>query len=111
MPSILYGQKPAARFIATLEVVLMKGEDCYVAETKNVSDMGLCLSPREVFPVGTQLHLVFGQPPGLPRLSAEGIVRWSEGGKGVGVEFTSIRRTDYMALRRFVTSQYRSHEV
>jgi hypothetical protein len=107
MPSLIQGRKPAARFIAALPVVLSKGEACYIAETKNVSDTGLCLRSEELFPVGTQLHLVFGQPPELPRLSTEGIVRWSEGGKGVGVEFTSIRPDDYQALLRFVTSPYR----
>ena len=111
MPSLLQGHKPAPRFITTLPVVLSRGEACYITETKNLSDTGLCLRSEEVFPVGTQLHLVFGQPPELPRLSAEGIVRWSEGGQGVGVEFTSIRPDNYRALLRFVTSPYRSEEV
>ena len=78
-------------------------------ETKNVSDTGLCLRSKEVFPVGTQLQLVFGKPPELPQLSAKGIVRWSDGEKGVGVEFTSISLDDQQALLRFANSQSR-HE-
>lgn len=69
-----------------MNVVLLEREAHYVVETENVSHTGLCLCPRKVFPVGTQLHLVFGRPPELPALSAEGIVRWSEVGRGVGVE-------------------------
>jgi c-di-GMP-binding flagellar brake protein YcgR len=90
-----------------MTVVLSKGEAYYVVESENVSDTGLCLRSKKVFPVGTEHHLVFGQPPELPRLSAEGIVRWSEGGKGVGVEFTSISPDDHQALLRFVNSQSR----
>jgi hypothetical protein len=66
---------------------------------------------KELFPVGTQLHMVFGQPPELPRLSTDGIVRWSENGKGVGVEFTSIRPGDHQALRRFVNSHFPSEQA
>jgi hypothetical protein len=110
--SIMIGErKPTARFAASLTVALSEGEDNYVVETKNVSDMGLCLCPKKVFPVGTQLHLVFGQPPELPRLSTEGIVRWSDHGKGVGVQFTYISPHDYQALLRFVNSQSRDRQA
>jgi hypothetical protein len=101
----------APRIIASLTVVLSKGEAHYVVETKNVSETGLCLRSKEVFPVGGQHHLVFGRPPELPRLSAEGIVRWSEGGKGVGVEFTSMSPDDRQALLRFVSSQSRGEQA
>ena len=95
------------RFIAslTLTVFLSDGEAHYVVKTENVSDTGLYLRSKEMFPVGTQLHLVFGQPPELPRLRAEGIVRWSEGGKGFGLEFTSISVDDRLTLMRFLNSQ------
>ena len=88
-----------------LNVVLTNGEAPYVVETENVSDAGLCIRSERVFPVTTQLHLVFGRLPELPPLIAEGIVRWSEGGKGFGVEFTSISPDDHLALLRFLNSQ------
>lgn len=103
--------KPTPRFSASLTVVLSKGEAQYVVETKNVSDTGVCLHLKEVFPVGTQVHLVFGQPPELPPLSTEGIVRWSDGGKGVGVQFTSISPRDRRALVGFVNSQSRAGQA
>ena len=109
--AIIEEQKRAPRFSASLTVVLSKGEAHYVEETKNVSDRGLCLLPKKVFPVGTQLHLVFGRPPELPALSAQGIVRWSEGGKGVGVQLTSFRPGDHQALLRFVDSQSQREEA
>jgi hypothetical protein len=89
----------------TLTAIVSKGEAHYSLETENLSDTGLCLGSRRLFPVGTHLHLVFGQPPNLSRVSAEGIVRWSEAGKGVGVEFTSISSDDRQALLRFLNSQ------
>jgi len=103
--------KRGRRFSTALTVVLAKGEDHYVSETKNVSDTGLCLLPMVLFPVGTQVHLVFGRPPDLPPLSAQGIVRWSEGGKGVGVQFTSMSLDDQQALLRFVQAQPRREQA
>ena len=104
-------QKRIPRLIVSLTVVLSKKEALYVVETENVSDTGLRLHSKEVFPVGTQLHLVFGQPPELPRITADGIVRWSDVGKGMGVEFTSISADDRQVLLKFVTSQTRSEQA
>ena len=98
--------KPAPRLSTAMTVVLSNGgEGAYVVETKNVSETGLCLRSEEAFPVGSHLHLVFGQPPDLHRLSTDGVVRWSEDGKGVGVELTSIAPRDHQALVDFVKSQ------
>ena len=104
MPTI-EDQKRAPRLIVALSVALSEGASHYLADAENVSHTGLCLRPRKMFPVGTQLHLVFGGPPELPGVSVEAIVRWSLAGKGVGVEFTSISADDHQALKRFVNSQ------
>jgi hypothetical protein len=98
-------QKRAPRLIAFLTVALSEGTAHYVMDTENLSETGLCLCPQKLFPVGTQLHLVFGQLPELPMITAQGIVKWFEGGEGVGVEFTAISTDDHQALRRFVNSQ------
>lgn len=90
-----------------MTVLLSEGQASYVVETENVSHTGVRLRSEKVFPVGTPLHLVFGRPPELPPLIAEGIVRWSEGGKGVGVEFTSMSPDDHQSLLRFVNSHSR----
>ena len=93
------------RLVALLTVSLSEGTAHYVVDTENISEHGLCLCPKKLFPIGTHLHLVFGQPPELPSVTAQGIVRWFDGGKGVGVEFTSISQSDQQALREFVDSQ------
>jgi hypothetical protein len=98
----------APRLTASLTVVLSAGEAPYVVEVENVSETGLLLRPKELFPVGTKIHLVFGQPPELPRISAEGIVRWSEEEKGMGVEFTTISPADHQALVNFMKLPSRS---
>ena len=106
MPTI-EERKRSPRVIALLTVNLSEGKAHYVVDTENVSGTGLCLCPKKMFPVGTQLHLVFGRPPDLPLITAQGIVKWFEGGKGVGVEFTSIGADDRQALQSFVNSQSR----
>ena len=98
-------RRRSPRLIAFLTVSLSEGTAHYVVDTENVSETGLCLCPKKLFPVGTHLHLVFGQPPELPSITAQGIVRWFDGGKGVGVEFTSISQNEQQALQRFVNSQ------
>ena len=102
------GRRVNASMEVVLSVVLAKTRAYYVMETKNLSYGGVCLKSDQAFPSGTQLRLVFGQPPDLPRFSLEGIVRWSEGGKGIGVEFTSLSAQDEQALLEFVNSHYPS---
>jgi hypothetical protein len=92
------------RIIAILTAHLKEGTAHYVVDTENLSESGLCLCPQNLFPPGTGLHMVFGLPPALPMISAEGIVRWSEGGRGVGVEFTSISQDDRQSLLKFLGS-------
>jgi hypothetical protein len=92
------------RIVAILTVSLSFAEAHYVVDTENISETGLCLCPRKLFPVGTQLHLVFGLPPDLPPITARGVVRWFEDGKGVGVEFTSMSDDHRLALAKFVAS-------
>ena len=101
----------APRLVAFLTVVLSQGAAHYVVDTENVSETGLCLCPKKLFPVGTHLHLAFGQPPDLPTMTARGIVRWNQGGKGVGVEFTLLSPDDHKALRKFVNSQSHGEKV
>ena len=104
-------RRRASRISSSLAVVVSQGGDHYVVEAENVSETGLRLRSEEVFPVGTQHRLLFAQPPELPPLSAEGIVRWCVGGEGVGVEFTSMSPDDRQALLRFVNSQSRCEQA
>ncbi len=95
--------RQAPRLAVSLGVVLSTGTAYYFIETQNVSEKGLCLRPKKAFPIGTQHRLVFGRPPQLPRIDTVGVVRWSEAGQGVGVEFISITPHDQRALREFLS--------
>jgi hypothetical protein len=110
MPTV-QERRHAPRIVAFLTVALSEGAAHYVVDTENVSESGLCLCPKKLFPVGTRLHLVFGQPPDLPSISAQGIVRWFEDGKGVGVEFTSMGAEERQELIKFVNSQSSSQQA
>jgi hypothetical protein len=97
--------RQSPRLALSLGVVLSSGEAHYFIETENLSEKGLCLRAKKVFPVGTQHRMTFGQPPRLPQISAVGTVRWSNTEKGVGVEFLSISANDKQVLRQFLNSQ------
>jgi hypothetical protein len=93
MPT-LEERKRAPRLIAHLTVALSEGAAHYLMDTENVSETGLCLCPKKLFPAGTHLQLVFGQPPELPTITAQGIVRWHEGGRESGwSSHLSVRMT------------------
>jgi hypothetical protein len=94
----------APRFAVSLGVVLSTGEAYYFIETQDVSEKGLCLRPKKVFSIGSQHRMVLGRPPQLPRIDMVGVVRWSEAGRGVGVEFISISAHDQRTLREFLNS-------
>lgn len=76
----------------------------HYAETRDLSEGGLSLSTRKPFPVGAQLRLVLGQPPCLPKINAEGVVRWLKKGEGVGVEFTELATEHRLAITAFLKS-------
>ncbi len=88
--------------------ILETGELHFFAETGDLSETGILLHTRQAFPVGTQLRLAFGLSPDLPNITAEGVVRWSETGKGVGVEFISLSSESKQLLQQFL--QYRPGE-
>ena len=104
-------QDRSPRINASLSVVLSSGETHYVGEVENVSNTGLRIFSKNVFPIGTEIQMVFGRSPDLPPVNAVGIVRWSETGKGVGVEFTSISHEDHQSLMKFMNSLTQSEQA
>jgi hypothetical protein len=84
-------------------VVFSARQAHYFAKSANVSETGLFLVTKRGFTTGTPLHIVFGAPPRLPRISSEGIIRWAKEREGIGVELTSLTAEQKQALQTFLT--------
>ena len=97
-------QRRARRVPVTFAIVVEAEQAHYVAETFNVSETGLFLNTKGDFPLGTVLRMVIGQPPELPRVDAEGVVKRVDPGKGVGVEFTRISPEGQKTLADYLNS-------
>jgi PilZ domain len=84
---------------------IVRSQDAYFyAETRDMSETGLSLHTRKPFAVGTRLSLVLGQPPRLPKINVEGVVKWLSEGKGVGIEFAGLGTEDRAAISAFLNS-------
>ena len=94
----------APRVDVSLNVVFRANESHYFAKAGNLSETGLFVVTKKTIPVNTPLHVVFGLPPNLPRISAEGIIRWAKEQEGVGVQLTSLTLEQKQALQNFLNS-------
>ena len=97
-------QARAQRVDVSLDVVFSAHEAHFFAKAGNLSETGLFVVTKKVFPAGTPLHIVFGSPPKLPRISSDGIVRWAKELEGLGVELTLLSTADRQALQNFLNS-------
>ena len=103
--------KRARRVPVTFAIVVEAEQAHYVAESFDVSETGLFLNTKGDFPVGTALRMVIGQPPELPRVDAEGVVKRVDPGKGVGVEFTRISPEGRKTLSDYLSSRAPADEA
>ena len=87
-----------------LDAVVQTADAYFYAETRDLSEAGLALRTQKPFPVGTHLHLVLGQPPRLPRIDLDGVVKWLRNGDSVGVEFTPLSPRDRAVISAFLGS-------
>jgi hypothetical protein len=87
-----------------VDAVIQAGDAFFYAETVDLGEMGLSLRTKKSFPVGTEMRLVFGRPPDLPKLDLAGVVRWLRDGDGVGVEFTGLSSEESSTLSTFLSS-------
>jgi hypothetical protein len=94
----------ARRVDVALQVVFSAHQSHYFAQSANVSETGLFLVTKRGFTAGTPLHVVFGAPPRLPRISADGVIRWTKEHEGIGVELTSLTTEQKQALHTFLDS-------
>ncbi|MFB3924074.1 MAG: PilZ domain-containing protein [Terriglobia bacterium] len=96
----------ARRVEVSLNVVFRAKESHYFAKTGNLSESGLFVVTRKSIPVDTPLHIVFGMPPLLSRISADGVIRWTKEQEGVGVELTSLTPEQKQAIQTFINSAH-----
>ena len=97
-------QRRFNRAKVAVDAVIQAGDAFFYAETVDLGEMGLSLRTKKPFPVGTEMRLVLGRPPDLPKLDLAGVVRWLRNGEGVGVEFTGLSSQDSSTLSTFLKS-------
>ncbi len=97
-------QRGTRRIKVSVASILQEEDLHYFAETGDLSETGIFLHTKRDFPVGARLRMAFGLPPDLPNVTVEGVVRWYETGKGVGVEFTSLSSEGKQTLLQFLSS-------
>jgi len=95
-------QRRTRRIKVSVATILEADNLHYFAETGDLSETGILLLTRRDFPIGARMRLAFALPPGLPNVIAEGVVKRSETGKGVGVEFVSLTSESKETLARFL---------
>lgn len=101
-------QRRFPRAKVAVDAVIQTGDAYFYAETVDLGEMGLSLRTKKPFPVGTEMRLVLGRPPDLPKLDLDGVVRWLRNGDSVGVEFKSLSSENSSALTTFLNSLHRS---
>ena len=71
-----------------------------VSRVRDLSLGGVFISTDDPLPVGSTLQLLFALPEGEMRI--HGIVRYTEGEKGMGVEFTKMGAADRARLQELM---------
>ena len=71
-----------------------------VSRVRDLSAGGVFISTREPLASGSPIHLLFSLPEGEMRI--EGVVRYSDAGKGMGVEFTRMGVADRARLQELI---------
>jgi hypothetical protein len=97
-------QRRFHRAKVAVDAVIQAGDAFFYAETVDLGEMGLALRTKKPFPVGTEMRVVLGHPPDLPKLDLAAVVRWLRVGNGVGIEFTGLSSQDSATLSNFLRS-------
>jgi PilZ domain len=71
-----------------------------VSRVRDVSAGGVFVVTHAHVPVGTKIELLFALPEGETRI--QGVVRYSDGDKGIGVEFTDMGTGDRARLQELL---------
>lgn len=71
-----------------------------VSRVRDLSAGGVFISTHEPLAQGSAIHLLFSLPEGEIRI--DGVVRYSNAGKGMGVEFTRMGMADRARLQELI---------
>ena len=71
-----------------------------VSRVRDLSVGGAFISTTTIVPVGTVLQMLFSLPEGELRM--DGVVRYAEAEKGMGVEFTRMGTADRARLQELL---------
>jgi hypothetical protein len=71
-----------------------------VSRVRDLSAGGVFISTHEPLKQGSAIHLLFSLPEGEMRI--EGVVRYSNAGKGMGVEFAHMGVADRARLHELI---------
>lgn len=94
---------PNYRLICTEECRCETGERSLPARLRDLSGEGAFVRTVEPFPVGEPIRLHFKLQERPVEVTA--VVRHSEGGYGMGIQFVIVQPRDREVLHRFLTSQ------
>ena len=75
-------------------------KDRHVSRVRDLSAGGVFISTSVAVPVGTTINLLFTMPEGETR--TQGIVRYSDADKGIGIEFTKMGAGDRARLQELL---------
>jgi uncharacterized protein (TIGR02266 family) len=118
LPAAIRGEIPhdtrrsVHRFSIDTEIGFQSESNFYTGFTEDVSEGGLFLATYDCRPLGAPLYISFTLPNGH-LVSVEGIVRWVREYNhkepnmmpGMGVQFTSLKTDDKVAINRFLTQR------
>jgi uncharacterized protein (TIGR02266 family) len=83
--------------VTAMRVDYSTGEHFLFAPLENISEMGIFIRAKTVFPVGTELALTFALEGGTEKLALGGVVAWvnperpgAASSQGMGVRFAPL---------------------
>jgi len=94
------------RHDVALSVEILHEGQSYPGNTRNLSLGGMFILCAAEIPFGALLHVTFTIATSRHPIITEAVVRWTEPGVGVGVQFTGLRAGEVWALQQLFAGHY-----
>jgi hypothetical protein len=88
----------------SVETILDEGKAYHFTVSGNLSEAGVFLHTKIPFPLGANIRMLLVKPPHLRKISVGGIVKWSKGNEGLGIEFKDVSPRTWQSLSTFLTA-------